>query len=157
MRGTICTEVKRQMSGTEGWNPTPYNSASSKIADTNCDKAALRAEDSIFKMKACGFAKPATVYSECLALQHPDRTGDYDAYNMRGTICTEVKRQMGGTSGWNLAAHNAALDTIAETKCDVGVATHQPMMFQAPIGGSLCGLEWSGQQALSLMWRPRSM
>ena len=118
IRGTICNEVKQQMGGTGGWDPTPYNSARALLEKTDCDEAAQYVGDSVTKVNSCGFTEPADVYSQCLALQHPDRIGDSDRWNLRGTICNEVKRQMGGTGGWNSASYNEARDTIAETDCD---------------------------------------
>ena len=45
--------------------------------------------DSLAKMNTCGFTKPSDMYSACLALQHPDRIGDYDRWNIRGSICAK--------------------------------------------------------------------
>ena len=83
------------MGGTGGWNSAPYNEARDTIAETDCDHTGAHVFDSIDKMRACGFTNPADIYSECLALQHPDRIGDSERWNIRGTICSEVKRQMG--------------------------------------------------------------
>ena len=71
--------------------------------------------DSVLKMTTCGFNEPDELYSACLALQHPDRIGDSERWNIRGTICNEVKQQMGGTED-GTRRHTTALGTARENR-----------------------------------------
>jgi hypothetical protein len=75
--------------------------------------------DTMNKMQACGFTEPAAAYSSCLSLQHPSRhEGNYDRWNNRGEICTEIMNAVGAPVSYIQDHANQADAHIASTNCD---------------------------------------
>jgi hypothetical protein len=70
--------------------------------------------DTLSKMDACGF----TNYSSCLQLQHPSRVSEYERWQFRGSICTEVMHRTGNPVAYNQADANEASTQLASTDCD---------------------------------------